>query len=302
MTSAFEAHANFVLLLRLLHGLSLMALMISMSANWTLHLLNIFMNNSRMVAVNRLRLTHSTDSWLYPELKYQLPRAAQAQRGWAKLFPGQSYPPLTWELAVTIAVQLARNGNTRHGIGVVLAFDCLLRVSELVALRREDVMDSGDARAGFEHRGTMLLLRHTKTGKNKSVAVLDPSVIELLRGLVRTTAPGARLFPFSAASFRRSLKGTCAHLGLSARYVPHSLRHGGATRYYHVFGWSVEDVMERGRWASTKSAKLYIQSGVALLGAIAVPPAVARMGMVLVRDIVFGFALAAARARDVPIS
>jgi integrase len=237
--------------------------------------------------------------WLHPELKYQLPRAAQAVRGWNKMCPGHSYPPLTWELAIAIGVQLTRAGRHRHGIGVVLAFDCLLRVGELVALRREDVVDTGDSRLGFEHRGMILRLRRTKTGNNKSVRVLTPSVIELVRGIVRDTAPRALLFPFSTAVFRRALKGTCAELGLSSRYVPHSLRHGGATRYFHVLGWPVEDVMERGRWASTKSARLYIQSGVALLMSMRVPDRIAATAVRLAQDPVLFFALSHAAGRRV---
>jgi integrase len=229
--------------------------------------------------------------WLRPEYRFQLPRASQAQRGWHKLCPGTSYPPLTWELTVTIGVQLARGGNVPLGIGVLLAFDCLLRVSELVALRREDVLDSTDSRMGFEHNGTILMLRRTKTGANKSVTVLDPAVIVLLRALVARTRPGERLFPFTAAVFRRALHSACASLGLSAQYVPHSLRHGGATRYFHVLHWSMEHVMDRGRWASTKSARIYIQSGAALAGLMTVPTAIARIAVVLVSDIVVAFSL-----------
>ena len=42
-----------------------------------------------------------------PNLNGKLPKSAQAVKGWHKQVPGRSYPPLTWELAVTIAVQMA---------------------------------------------------------------------------------------------------------------------------------------------------------------------------------------------------
>jgi len=228
---------------------------------------------------------------LRPELRYLLPRASQASRGWNKLCPGTSYPPLTWDLTVAIAVQLARAGKAAIGIGALLAFDCLLRVSELIGLHREDVLDSSDSRIGHEHAGTILILRRTKTGNNKSVTVLDPGVIALLRQLVARTPPGGKLFPFSSAVFRRALHSACASLGLSAQYVPHSLRHGGATRYFHVLHWPMEDVMARGRWASTKSARIYIQSGAALAGRMAVPEAIGRIAVALVPLFVMCFSL-----------
>ena len=86
-------------------------------------------------------------------------------------------------------------------------------------------------------------------------------MIALIRDLVKNTKPGQFLFPFSAATFRRRFKTACTDLRLSNLYVPHSLRHGGATRYRHVLRWTIENVMERGRWVSTKSARRYVQSG-----------------------------------------
>jgi integrase len=229
--------------------------------------------------------------WLRPELRYLLPRASQTSRGWHKLCPGTSYPPLTWDLTIAIAVQLARDGKAALGIGALLAFDCLLRVSELVGLHREDVIDSSDLRLDSEHKGTILTLRRTKTGANKHVTVLNPGVIALLRKLVARTRPGGKLFPFTAAVFRRALHASCASLGLSSAYVPHSLRHGGATRYYHVLHWPMENVMDRGRWASTKSARIYIQSGAALAGRMAVPEAIGRIAVALVPLFVMCFSL-----------
>ena len=178
---------------------------------------------------------------------------------------GRSYPPLTWELAVAIAFQWARWGNRyRRAVGVLVSFDCLLRVGELVGLYREDVADAGDLRVGVEHKGMVLRLRKTKTGRNKEVRVLEPIVLELLRGLVRTTGPRQLLFPFSTATFRRDFHAVCDSLSLSPLFVPHSLRHGGATRYRHVFHWPMEDIKDRGRWASVQSAQRYIQSGLAM--------------------------------------
>ncbi len=59
-----------------------------------------------------------------PEARELLPRIALALRGWTKLKPVQSYPPLTWELAVLIAVRMIRDGHFTAGVGFLLAFDC----------------------------------------------------------------------------------------------------------------------------------------------------------------------------------
>jgi integrase len=205
-----------------------------------------------------------------PELKGRFPYAARTLVAWDKLRPSVPYPPITWDLSVLIAVRLILTGFLRHAIGVLLAFHLLLRGSELVGLRREDIACAGDARVGSEYKGTAVRLRSTKTGPNKFVEITDPVVNELVIGLLRDTAPGEHLFPFSSGNFRRRFKQACSDLGLSSKYVPHSLRHGGATRL-SLLGWSVQDIMLRGRWKATDSAMHYIQSGRAMLLSVEVP-------------------------------
>ena len=99
-----------------------------------------------------------------PKAKNKLLTAEMSLQGWMKLQPAKSYPPLTWDLVAVIAVQMVRAGYLRCAIGVLLAFDCFLRVGELVNLRVGDVSDSGDVRTGSEYRGIALRLRKTKTG------------------------------------------------------------------------------------------------------------------------------------------
>ena len=235
-------------------------------------------------------------SWLRPDLRHSLPRAAAALRGWRRLHVTVSHPPLTWELACAIGVRMVTDGYWRHGVAAIIAFDCLLRVGELCALKREDVLDSRDLRVSYEHKGMLLRLAHTKTGANKSVEVLDTSAIALMRSLVTSTKAGGRLFPFTAADFRARLHATCVSLGLSPRYVPHSLRHGGATRYFHVLHMAIADVMYRGRWAAHKSAVTYLQSLVALSSTMAVPEALGAFAVRIASDLINAFAIARRKA------
>jgi integrase len=220
-----------------------------------------------------------------PRIKGQLLTAEMALRGWNRKHPAVSYPPLTWELAVVIAVQLVRHGLLHHGIGVLLAFDCFLRIGELVGLRRSDVADDGDARMGSGHRRMMLRLRQTKTGVNQWVEVESTEVQWLVRQLVRSCATAeTKLFGFTAYHFRSRFKDICRELGLLSSYVPHSLRHGGATRW-HLQGKSIEDILLRGRWASNKSARRYVQAGRAMLLTVQVPRSIAAVGGTLAANL-----------------
>ena len=225
-----------------------------------------------------------------PRVKGQLLIAGRVVNRWNKLHVAESYPPLTWDLAALVGVHMATTGHFRFGVGAVLAFDCLLRCGELCNLRREDVAFPKDRRMGVEYKITTLSIRVAKTGRNQSVTVADPEVVTLLRHVVAATKPGALLFPGGSSKFRNVFKAACAQLGLSSRYVPHSLRHGGATRL-HLQGVRLEDIMVRGRWASSKSARTYIQSSRAVLMAMSPPHAVADAAAAVVQALSFSFAL-----------
>lgn len=206
-----------------------------------------------------------------PRAKGRLPVASRLAARWAKSKPSVSYPPLTWELAVLVAVQIARHGRRDLALATLLGFDCLLRVGELMRLRREDIAFPKDSRMGSEYRVTTVAIRRAKTGVNQSVVVQNPDVIELLRARIGRTQPGALLWTGGPDGYRTLFKHVCAELGLSPKYVPHSLRHGGATRL-HLKGVSLEDIMMRGRWASAKSARTYVQASRAVLMATQPPP------------------------------
>jgi integrase len=231
---------------------------------------------------------------LMPRARGQLLLSAVALRGWQRLQPSVRYPPLTWELAVVIAVQLVRHDCWEMAVGTLLAFDCMLRIGELVGLKREDVADAGDPRLNAADDRVQLCLRHTKTGDNKWTWLELEPVKVLLRKLLVRTKRRAYVFPFSAQSFRRHFKHVCAELGLSSRYVPHSLRHGGAT-FMHRAGRTLSDIRHRGRWAQSKSAEHYIQAGPALLLQTAVPEAVAATGALMAKDVVQYFQLSLAQ-------
>jgi Phage integrase family len=225
-----------------------------------------------------------------PRCSDKLPSSHMSLKGWMKLQPGESYPPLTYDLAVLIACHMTMNGHFRYGVGVLLAFDCLLRVGELCNIRRCDVADVGDPRMGKEYAGTSLRLPKTKTGANQWVTVEHPAVVTLIRLLLSVTSGAALLFPFSSADFRSVFKATCSSLGLSSKYVPHSLRHGGATRL-HLLGRPIEDILLRGRWSSNKSARRYIQAGRAMLLTVAVSSQTAARAKVLSSHVLYSLYL-----------
>jgi len=100
----------------------------------------------------------------------------------------------------------------------------------------------------------------------------------LVQSVARRTEPGHLVFPYTTDDFRRLFHACTRRLGLSPEYVPHSLRHGGATRMF-LQRAPMQDIMERGRWESAKSCRTYLQTMKALLLSMEVPPAVYDAGV-----------------------
>jgi integrase len=139
-----------------------------------------------------------------PQLRGHLRLSAQALLGWKARHPGQRHPPLTWDLTVAIAAQLARWGRFDMAVATLLAFCALLRIGELVSLRVEDFLDadSDDPRVDAS-RVSGLRLRKTKTADNLFAELHTASVIQLMRVLTASKRSDARIFDFSAGTFRK---------------------------------------------------------------------------------------------------
>lgn len=225
----------------------------------------------------------------HPALKDKLPRSKAALCGWQRLVKSESYPPVPRHIAFLIAASLCKGGSWSAGVAVLLAFHCYLRVSELCALRLVDVISSSNAALRASSSSSMgLQLSTTKTGRHQFVVITDVSVQRLLTMLLQQARAEGRqtLFPFDVCKFRSLFTGACSVLGLAhLRFTPHSLRHGGATHDF-LQGVPFEDIMLRGRWKSSDSARTYIQAGRALLSLQRLPPSVSQVGDALTRCIV----------------
>lgn len=212
---------------------------------------------------------------LYPSLKRRLPLARRAITGFTKLEASVRAPPLAEELLPSLAAMARVHHSMDHAVSVLVAFNAYLRSSDLVGLRVRDV--------NFVGAHAVLHIEQSKTGRHQAASLEDPDVVLLLKALVarRRAAVGlnGRLFPYtSTGEYQRNFKTWVeamhlGHLGL----VPHSLRHGGATRDF-LRGMEVARIQIKGRWRDPKSAAHYIQSCPALLQKQSVPSALLEKG------------------------
>ena len=118
-----------------------------------------------------------------------------------------SIPPLTWDVAVLIALQLRRVGQQAMSVAVLLMFDCYLRIGEMADLRVRDIVDSSSARMGSTYRGMAVILRRAKTGRNQSVDVRRPVVRSLVQQFVRGMPAGRQGVRHYGCPLSSSLQG-----------------------------------------------------------------------------------------------
>lgn len=205
-------------------------------------------------------------------------------KGWRRLAPSTSYPPMTFEVVAAICANMISKGQIEHAIATFLSFECYLRISEFSNLTINDILiPMSDSRSTRTHNVVVCLAR-TKTGRNQSVTVRNGPIADIVVKFVKYkrdmhhASSTSQLFSFSTAAYRTAFRESCDDLHLShIGYTPHSLRHGGATLDSQR-GIPIADIKTRGRWRDTKSAERYIQTGVALLRLYDVPVPVYRLG------------------------
>lgn len=148
---------------------------------------------------------------------------------------------------------------------LVLGFHALLRTGEILSVRAADVLIGSDA--------AIVRLRSTKTSRrfsaNDAISITDGIVLELLRHLClirrEQRCEQLPLWNGTAQAFRVRFARLCEHYGLqSHNFRPYSLRRGGATALFQNSG-SMEATLTRGRWESSRVAKVYINDAMSYL-------------------------------------
>ena len=141
--------------------------------------------------------------------------------------------------------------------GIALGFHCFLRTGELFALHCSDVQ--------VGEKGGAVVLQHTKKGMRDIVSINDPLVLTLVKMRLLHSCAGDWFCDMPAAKARvmfadfiKALELT--HLGI--RW--YSLRRGGATHNFCKFG-QMESTLVRGRWGSSRTARIYLTEGMAAL-------------------------------------
>lgn len=208
--------------------------------------------------------------YFIPPLKKRLPRSWKLKATWDKLeLPCQAIP-LDLNALFAFVSYFLKQQEREVALGCLIAFNGLLRTGELLSLRAADCYRSQE--------GFVLLLNETKGGQRRliqdeSVIIADALTIWAIEKLLQCKLPGDFLVGLSPAAFQTKWNAMKAKLNLQDfRFLPYSLRRGGATWYFRCTG-SFGQTMTRGRWQHLKTCKLYIAEAQTTMASITLPHA-----------------------------
>ena len=207
-----------------------------------------------------------------PWTKSCIPLAWRLFKVWRKVEAPNRAPPLTAEIVTAMAFYAAAHNDLGFATLLLLGFFGLLRTGEILQLRAIDLM----AKDG---RG-LISLKDTKTGlrnaAQETVSFDDEVTLEFVRALISIKQQqhlhGVPIWTRSAQSFRNIFAHHCKRFGLQGyNFRPYSLRRGGATHLFQCTG-SMELALLKGRWSSTKVAKIYLSDGLSFLPGMTFSP------------------------------
>ena len=178
---------------------------------------------------------------------------------WSRLELPVRAPPMPVRVAFGLAGACASLQRNDLATIMVLAFAAMLRTTEFLTLRFSFLHFS------YQLDRLVIVLPLTKSGQRKGtiehVVVDDGPVVRLVHRLTQGRCDNQLIFAESAQSFRRIFDDMLDQLGLSSLNLrPYSFRTGGATESFN-HSQSMDAILERGRWCSPNTARIYLTAG-----------------------------------------
>jgi len=203
-----------------------------------------------------------------PWTRKRLPHSWKLFSVWRKIEVPSRAPPLTLTLVKAMSAYEWSENNFEMAVLLLLSFHCLLRTGEMLSVTANDFQLGKTA--------GVCSLKHTKSGirhnADEAISITDMLVLETLRILVqcrlKQNLGSLPLWSGTPAQFRTRFNSLCSLMDLNKyQFRPYSLRRGGATHLFQCTN-SMETALLRGRWESTRVARLYISDALSFIPSI----------------------------------
>jgi hypothetical protein len=163
--------------------------------------------------------------------------------------------PLPVKVMAALVVFLDLSGHKAVALMILVAFHCMLRTGEFLALTPECFR--------LDDHNIVVVLHSTKTsarnGGEEAVIVDDPVVANYARQVLAMLPPQSKLWTRSQADFRSFFQGALGRIGCPiGMFQPYSIRRGGASWDFLVHQ-NKERTLFKGRWKGLRTAQIYVQ-------------------------------------------
>ena len=208
-----------------------------------------------------------------PRLRGSIPGAWRLLRTWhANEIPNRA-PPFAEKVVQSVAGYFVFHSKHALALSVLLGFYAVLRTGELLGIRNKDVT------VDLQSSTAVISLGLTKGGKrsgaSESTTVAVTEVVRRLAKWKKCTSPGSLLCP-SPQVWRKEFSQALSALSLDSwEFRPYSLRRGGATFWFGKHG-SLDRILLQGRWLAARTARTYLNEGLAVLAELNISNAVLR--------------------------
>ena len=211
---------------------------------------------------------------LQPGLGSHLPAAWRLLRTWQTNEIPSRAPPLPEHIAHAMCGWAVFHGWFSFGISLLLGFYSMLRTGEILGIL------SSHVECGPGALQALINLGLTKGGKRlgaaESVVLGFEPVVKVLRSWKKVSTPSTSLTP-SPAKWRSLFNQCLEQLNITDfGFRPYSLRRGGATFWFQKHQ-NLDRILIQGRWHTQKSARIYLNEGLAVLSQMRLPASDSRL-------------------------
>ena len=203
-----------------------------------------------------------------PGLRGRMPGAWRLLKAWHMNEIPNRAPPLPAHVVHAMAGWAMFSGYPGFAVSLILGFYSMLRTGEILSLQRSHFHSvQGSAKV-------VISLGFTKgsqrVGAAESTVLGFDIAVRFVQQWMRLASPTKSLTP-SPAAWRSLFNQALQSLQLeSFGFRPYSLRRGGATFWFTKHG-SLDTILVQGRWQTPKTARIYLNEGLAVLAELKIP-------------------------------
>ena len=203
-----------------------------------------------------------------PKIRGHLPGAWRLLKTWAMNEVPNRAPPIPEHLLHSMCGWACFHGHFAFAVSLLIGFYGMLRTGEVLGCRRNHFL------AEASGRRVVLSLGLTKGGKRMGAAesvILAHDILlpPLLRWMNK--AKSGDPLTVSPARWRKLFNDALEALKVTSfGFRPYSLRRGGATWWFSKHH-SLDRILVQGRWQAAKTARVYINEGLAVLAELRLP-------------------------------